>query len=107
MRESRRHPRKSIEGRVEISTNGSTFLGDLRNISEGGLSLTTSIPYEVGYEMLLSVEVSEAVERFNALAKVVWVHPLEAVLHPIGMGLKFLALTEEDYYRLGKILELI
>jgi hypothetical protein len=41
------------------------------------------------------------------LAEVVWVDPLEAAFHPTGMGLKFLALKEEDYYKLEKILELV
>lgn len=41
----------------------------------------------------------------TALAEVVWAHPLEAAFRPTGMGLKFLTLKEEDYYKLEKILE--
>jgi Tfp pilus assembly protein PilZ len=106
MRDSRSFPRKKIDGEVEIFINGGIFLGGLKDISEGGLSVTTSTPYEVGYEMFLSVKLAEPLERVNALAEVVWVHPTEATLHPTGMGLKFLALTEEDFYKLEKILEM-
>jgi uncharacterized protein (TIGR02266 family) len=81
-------------------------LGGLRDISEGGISVATSTPYKVGYEMFVSIELPEGLETVSALAAVVWVHPLEAASHPTGMGLKFLALKDEDYYKLEKILEL-
>jgi Tfp pilus assembly protein PilZ len=55
--------------------------------------------------MFVSIELPEALETVTALAEVVWVDPLEAAFHPTGMGLKFLALKEEDYYKLEKILE--
>ncbi len=106
MKESRRFRRKDMDGEVKIFTNGGILLGGLKDLSEGGLSVTTSTPYEVGYEMFVSIEVPEALEMVTALAEVVWVHPVEATFHPTGMGLKFLALNEEDYYKLEKILEL-
>jgi len=104
--ECRRFARKNMDGVVRIFTNGSIHLGGLRDISEGGLAVTTATPYEVGYEMFVSIELPEAPEKVTALAEVVWVDPLEAAFHPTGMGLKFLALKEEDYYKLEKILEL-
>jgi Tfp pilus assembly protein PilZ len=106
MKESRRSKRKNLDGDVKIFNNGGTYLGGLRDISEGGIAVETSTPYEVGYEMFVSIELPESLEKFTALAEVVWVHPLEATFHPTGMGLKFLALKEEDYYKLEKILEL-
>jgi len=106
MKESRRFKRKNMDGEVKTFGNGGTLLGGLKDISEGGISVTTSIPYEVGYEMFVSIEVPESMESITALAEVVWVHPLEAAFHITGMGLKFLALKEEDYYKLEKILEL-
>ena len=106
MKDSRRFTRKNMDGEVKIFTNGGIYLGGLRDISEGGISLTTSTPYEVGYEMFVSIALPEALETFTALAEVVWVHPLEATFHPTGMGLRFLALKDEDYYKLEKILEL-
>jgi Tfp pilus assembly protein PilZ len=84
-----------MDGEVKIFTNGGIHLGGLRDISE------------VGYEMFVSIELPEALETVTALAEVVWVDPLEATFHPTGMGLKFLALKEEDYYKLEKILELV
>ena len=107
MKESRRFARKNMDGEVKIFTNGGIHLGGLRDISEGGLAVTTATPYEVGYEMFVSIELPEALETVTALAEVVWVDPLEAAFHPTGMGLKFLALKEEDYYKLEKILELV
>jgi Tfp pilus assembly protein PilZ len=56
--------------------------------------------------MFVSIELPEVLETVTALAEVVWVDPLEAAFHPTGMGLRFLALKEEDYYKLEKILEL-
>jgi len=106
MRESRRFRRKNMTGDVKIFNNGGTYLGGLRDISEGGISVETSTPYEVGYEMFVTIELPEALETVTALAEVVWVHPLEATFHPTGMGLKFLSLKDEDYYKLEKILEL-
>ena len=106
MKEYRRSGRKNMAGGVKIFTNGGTYLGGLRDISEGGISVATSTPYEVGYEMFVSIELPEGLETVSALAEVVWVHPLEAAFHPTGMGLKFLALKDEDYYKLEKILEL-
>jgi len=106
MKESRRSKRKNMAGDVKIFTNGGTYLGGLRDISEGGISVATETPYEVGYEMFVSIELPESLETVTALAEVVWVHPLEAAFHPTGMGLKFLALKDEDYYKLEKILEL-
>jgi uncharacterized protein (TIGR02266 family) len=94
-----------MAGEVKIFSNGGTFLGGLKDLSEGGLSVTTSKPYAVGYEMIVSIEVPEALEMVTALAEVVWVDPVEAAFHPTGMGLKFLDLKEEDYYKLEKILE--
>ena len=106
MRESRACKRRIMAGDVRTFTNGGTYLGGLRDISEGGISVATSTSYEVGYEMLVSIELPEGLETVMALAEVVWVHPLEAAFHPTGMGLKFLALKDEDYYKLEKILEL-
>jgi len=107
MKECRRFARKNMDGEVKIFTNGGIQPGGARDISEGGLAVTTATPYEVGYEMFVSIELPEAVETLTALAEVVWVDPLEATFHPTGMGLKFLALKEEDYYKLEKILELV
>ena len=106
MKESRRSRRKNMAEDMKIFTNGGTYLGGLRDISEGGISVATSTPYEVGYEMFVSIELPETLETVSALAEVVWVHPLEATFHPTGMGLKFLALKDEDYYKLEKILEI-
>jgi Tfp pilus assembly protein PilZ len=106
MEDSRRFPRKKLEGRVELLTNGGTFLGNLRDISEGGFGMVTSTPCQVGYEMFVSVQLAGAIESLSALAEVVWINPLEAAFHPTGMGLRFLALTTEDFYKLERILEL-
>ena len=105
MKDCRRFARKNRDRDVKILTHGGTHLGGLRDISEGGLAVTTATPYEVGYEMFVSIELPEALDTVTALAEVVWVDPLEAAFHPTGMGLKFLALKEEDYYKLEKILE--
>ena len=106
MKDSRRYSRKNVAGDVKININGGIHLGGLKDISEGGIAVTTSTPYEVGYEMFVSIELSESLESVAALAEVVWVHPLEATFHPTGMGLKFLALKDDDYYKLEKLLEL-
>ncbi|MGB6282491.1 MAG: PilZ domain-containing protein, partial [Syntrophobacteria bacterium] len=62
MKECRRFARKNMDGEVKIFTNGGIHLGGLRDISEGGLAVTTATPYEVGYEMFVSIELPEAVE---------------------------------------------
>lgn len=95
-----------MAGDVKTADNGDTYVGGLRDISEGGISVATETPYEVGYEMYVTIELPEALESVTALAEVVWVHPLEATFHPTGMGLKFLSLKDEDYYKLEKILDL-
>ncbi len=102
MKDSRRFPRKNMDGEVRIVTNGGVFLGGLRDISKGGMSVATSTPYQVGYEMFLSLDIAEELDSLTALAEVVWVNPLEATLHPTGMGLKFLALSEEDFFTLER-----
>jgi uncharacterized protein (TIGR02266 family) len=104
MRESRRFQRKKMNGSVKVIMNGGIDLGKIRDISRGGLSVATSTPYRLGYELFLEVEVSEASDSITALAEVVWVNPLEASFHPTGMGLKFLDLKEEDFYKLDRIL---
>jgi uncharacterized protein (TIGR02266 family) len=96
-----------MDGEVRIVTNGGLYLGRLRDISKGGMSVATSTPYQVGSEMHLTLDLAEELDSLTALAEVVWVNHLEAMLHPTGMGLKFLALSEEDFYTLEKILELI
>lgn len=106
MQESRRFRRKNMAGKVETFNNGGTYLGSLRDISRGGISVETSTFYEVGHEMYVTIELPETLDTVSALAEVVWVHPLEAAFHPTGMGLKFLNLKDEDYYKLEKILKL-
>ena len=66
MRESRRFRRKNMTGDVKIFNNGGTYLGGLRDISEGGISVETSTPYEVGYEMFVTIELPEALETVTA-----------------------------------------
>jgi Tfp pilus assembly protein PilZ len=95
-----------MDGTVDILVNSGIPLGIIRDISEGGFSVGTSTPYKVGDEMLLSVKPSLPVDPIQALAEVVWVSPLEASFHPTGMGLKFLELSEEDFYKLETVLEL-
>jgi Tfp pilus assembly protein PilZ len=95
-----------MDGMVKVCTNGRHRLGELRDISQGGLSVSTSTPYQVGYELFVSVELPETIGAIAALAEVVWVHPLELAFHPIGMGLRFLELNSEDLFSLKGLMEL-
>ena len=63
MKEYRRSKRKNMAGDVKIFTNGGTYLGGLRDISEGGISVATSTPYEVGYEMFVLADQVPAIEK--------------------------------------------
>ena len=75
------------------------------NVSEGGLFITTENPLEHGERFLLKLELPDVSEPMQIKCEVAWTRKQgEDAEHPLGMGVKFVEITEEDKQALKKYL---
>lgn len=94
----RRHsPRYRCSGAVEIYQHGSRWgWGQVNELSQGGCYIETANPLPEGTEMQLRLTIAESALEIGA--KVASTDPV------IGMGMEFMAVTEEQAGKLAEII---
>ena len=94
--ERREAQRAFISGEVRYQTEGVSVLASIRNISRGGMVISTDDPLREGEEVQLRFTLPGIARTFNVKARIVWSNPaLGESWEPPGMGVEFLDLDEE------------
>src|SRR4051812_25384550 len=95
-RELRQHIRHSIEAAVDLADSDHNFYaGTARNLSLGGLYVSTPTPMAVGTRVTVRLSLPD--RRLTAAAEVVWTaEAAPGSGGDSGMGLKFLGLDPSD-----------
>ncbi len=83
--------------RVKIETNTDVFFGYAKNISAGGLFISTVNPKGVGEKFKLKITLPNSKKEIVVMAEVVWSRKFsESKEYEPGMGIKYIEITDED-----------
>jgi uncharacterized protein (TIGR02266 family) len=97
-------PRVPVETRVRLRAGRGVWEGVARNVSRGGLFVTSERLAEPRSELEVEIELPELARRLDATVQVIWVRPGEAGVEP-GMGLRFLGLDGQSVLALTHYVE--
>ncbi len=104
--EKRRFLRKSVQ--VEFHGHSSEGIGHLvfesADLSTGGTFLKSDLLLEDGEGFSLEFRVPGAPKPIRAQARVAWVRRFPKEQEPAGMGVEFVAMSEEDREMLSRYL---
>jgi uncharacterized protein (TIGR02266 family) len=103
--ERRKSPRMDVILKVRYRSKEDFQEALIRSISEVGVFLATTVPFDVGYQFLLEIHLPQKKGVIRGKCQVVWVNQIEAEEYPKGMGVKFLDLSESDRTRLEGYLD--
>ena len=89
--------------RIKGDMDGKAFFGYAKNISRGGLFISTINPRPVGEAFTIEFEINEIQLHVRCKAEVIWARPYQAItsLDP-GMGIKFIELPESVQKRIDE-----
>ena len=99
LRERRRHDRQVIQPRLYVVLNGSSSGGISNDLSEGGMSLDLIGPRLAGNDVVLSFDLAEMGQRFEAKGRIAWSIERE---NQNRVGLKFTEVSEDSRYHLKR-----
>ncbi len=83
-------------GQIKGEANGRVFFGYAKNISRGGIFISTISPRNPGDVFKIDFFINELSLRVNCSVKVIWNRAYQSKASPLdpGMGMKFLDLDE-------------
>ena len=99
LRERRRHDRQVIQRRLYVALNASSSGGISNDLSEGGMSLELIGPPLAGNDVVLSFDLAELGQRFEAKGRIAWSIERE---NQNRVGLKFTEVSEDSRYHLKR-----
>ena len=99
LRERRRHDRQVIQPRLYVALNASRTGGISNDLSEGGMSLDLIGPRLAGSDVVLSFDLAEMGQRFEAKGRIAWSIERKSQNR---VGLKFTEVSEDSRYHLKK-----
>ncbi len=100
MDERRQSPRMDVEVEVHYRTAQEFVAAYGRNISGGGLFVSTTEPHALNQPVLLRFTLPGVDHRFEIKGIVVWSHSAPGSSLPSGMGVKFVQIAPEDTKRI-------
>jgi len=103
--ERRKSPRMDVILKVRYRSKEDFQEALIRSISEVGVFLATSAPFDVGYHFLLEIHLPYRKGVIRGKCQVVWVNQIEVEDYPKGMGVKFIDLSDSDRARLEEYLD--
>jgi TonB family protein len=98
-RERRRHDRQVIQPRLYVALDGSNSGGISNDLSEGGMSLDLIGDRPAATDVLLSFDLAEIGQRFEANGRIAWSIQGE---NQNRVGVKFTELSEDSRYHLKR-----
>jgi uncharacterized protein (TIGR02266 family) len=96
--QKRRHPRKSlkVDFRGKDARGAGLLLFEGADLSTGGTFLKSELLLEEGEPLSVEFEVPGVPRVIRASARVAWVRRFPKSGEPSGMGVEFVAMTDED-----------
>jgi type IV pilus assembly protein PilZ len=109
--DDRRHaPRVFVDLEVDYALEDNYLFAYITDISATGIFIRTTAPEEPGTHLNLRFRPPESTGPFELEGEVIWVNPYRPgapdSLHP-GMGVRFLALSDDDRRRLIELVRRI
>ena len=89
-KERRAHPRIHVVAKVEVESQGRSFVAVVRNISAGGMQIYTANPAAIGDRLQLAFSLKDGGKTFRVRGVV------RSVLPDSAMGVEFEALAADD-----------
>lgn len=99
----RKSTRAPIEVKVDYRTIGSFITDYSKDISQGGIFIATSMPYNIGDQIRLRITLPGSVLPFSLEGVVRWVVQPGAGDKQPGMGLEFVSFTDDVKAELGRL----
>ncbi|MFH0974463.1 MAG: PilZ domain-containing protein [Spirochaetota bacterium] len=104
MNEKRKHPRVSKKIKSEVhSSDGMTFSSS-KDLSYGGIFISTPEPVNIGSEIQLSV-IGPDEENIEIKGIVRWLSEGDGKNSPSGMGIEFIDINLNEKTKITKIVE--
>lgn len=88
----RRSPRYEVKAWVDMSNNQALAHHPIQNLSLGGICIRCDFTQEIGTQVDLVIHLPEVETPLSVPGEVVWANRTV----PQDMGIRFVALTEED-----------
>ena len=105
--EKREAPRTLIKIKINIEGDNAFLYDYSRDMSEGGVFITTRQPLAVGEKIKVRFILPESLEEINATGVVAWVNPPGSADPPPGMGIRFVRLTSKKKALIQETIERI
>ncbi len=74
MPDTRRHPRVEFDRRAWCEHPSLTLYLPVSNVSQGGMFLQTTTPFELGDQLRVSFDGAEPTDKIVAQVEIVWAH---------------------------------
>jgi uncharacterized protein (TIGR02266 family) len=93
--ERRNYSRKRVTVKVGLRSEHGFWAGFTEDISEGGIFVATSAPFELGEKVTVNLMLGKQLGLVPVSCEVSWIRPDTGGGLPPGMGLRFLDLKDE------------
>ncbi|HMB20109.1 MAG TPA: PilZ domain-containing protein [Spirochaetota bacterium] len=103
MGDKRKFAREKKELKSELHSEDGMIFSTARDISEGGLFISTPVPGKEGQEIDMRLY-TPGKEPKNLKGKVRWIREDEDTENRAGMGIEFVDLSDDDKKEISKIL---
>jgi uncharacterized protein (TIGR02266 family) len=96
--QQRRFRRKElqVDFRARHQSGAGQLLFESADLSAGGSFLKSDLLLEVGETLVVEFRLPDVAHTIRAQGRVAWVRRFPHAAEPAGMGLEFLAMSEED-----------
>jgi len=103
MGDKRKFAREKKELKSELHSEDGMIFSTARDISEGGLFISTPVPGKKGQEVDIRLY-TPGKEPRNLKGKVRWIREDEDTENKAGMGIEFVDLSDDEKKEISKIL---
>ncbi len=93
--ERRNHSRKRVTVKVGLRSEHGFWAGFTEDISEGGIFVATSAPFDLGEQVTVNLMLGKKLGQVPVTCEVCWIRPDTGGGLPPGMGLRFLDLSDD------------
>ncbi|MDP7111944.1 MAG: PilZ domain-containing protein [Myxococcota bacterium] len=103
--ERRGHTRKRVTVKVGLRSEHGFWAGFTEDISEGGIFVATSAPFELGEKVTVNLMLGKQLGQVPVRCVVCWIRPDTGGGLPPGMGLRFIDLDGDAAEQVRKYVE--
>lgn len=104
MEEKRQHKRFPKKVKSEVHSDGGMTFSTSRDLSNGGIFISTPEPVKIGSEVQLSITVPDE-SGIDIKGIVRWLNESDTEERRTGMGIEFVDISESQKVKLKKVME--